>query len=70
MTLRRWWERAHGVTGAPSVRGLGVTAEEWLQAARDVAAAGGRLLSLWASVDASNPAAAAVYAALLTDAGV
>ncbi|TLY75576.1 MAG: Ni,Fe-hydrogenase III large subunit [Gammaproteobacteria bacterium] len=70
MSLRRWWDRAHGVTGAPSVRGLGVTAEEWLQAARDVAAAGGRLLSLWASVDASNPAAAAVYAALLTEAGV
>ncbi len=49
MPVRKWWERAREVPGAPSARGLGVTAEEWTLAASDVAAAGGRLLSMWAS---------------------
>jgi len=45
-----------------------VTAEEWTQAAHDVAAAGGRLLSLWA---ASVPAAESqVHAAYLTELGL
>ncbi len=51
MPVRKWWERARDVPGAPSVRGIGVTAEEWTLASSDVAAAGGRLLSMWASGD-------------------
>ncbi len=83
--VRKWWERARDVPGAPSVRGLGVTAEEWTLAAGDIAAAGGRLLSIWASGEggpqsdgardrgASGGRAqdlVAVYAAFLTDVGV
>jgi Ni,Fe-hydrogenase III large subunit len=45
------------------MRGLGVTQEEWLQSAQDVAASGGRLLALWASAEA-------VYAAFIAHPGV
>ena len=69
MPVRRWWDRARVLPGAPSVRGLGVTGEDWLKSARDVAAAGGRLLSLWASAE-SGAGEAAVYAAYLTEPGV
>ncbi len=67
MSLRRWLERAHRLPGAPSARGLGVTPEEWTEGARDVAAAGGRLLSLWGS---REEASAALYAAFLADTGI
>ena len=70
MPLRRWWDRAHTVAGAPGVRGLGVGAEEWLQVARDTAASGGALLALWGSATAQGPAQSAVYGAYLTDRGV
>ncbi len=78
MPLRRWWDRAQVVAGAPGARGLGVGTEEWLQVARDAAASGGALLSLWASGDAhgaaaheaGSPAESAVYCAYLTDMGV
>ncbi len=69
MPVRKWWERAREVPGAPAMRGLGVTAEEWMLAASDVAAAGGRLLSMWASAG-GEPSAGAVYAAYLSDAQV
>ena len=68
MPLRRWWDRAQSVAGAPRVRGLGVAAEDWLQVARDVAAAGNTLLALWTSLP--DAADAAVYAAYLTEPGV
>ena len=42
----RWWDGAYRVNGALPVRRLSVTAEEWLQCAADLAAAGGRLLAL------------------------
>ena len=67
MPLRRWWERSRPVPGAPHVRGLGVTPEEWLPVAQDVAATGGRLLALWAS---ANSYSDAVYAAFMTPSGV
>jgi Ni,Fe-hydrogenase III large subunit len=67
MPVRRWWDRARVLPGAPSVRGLGVGGEDWLRAAHDVAAAGGRLLSLWGSGVTGE---AAVYAAYLTEPGV
>lgn len=63
MPLAKWWNGSQPVPGAPFVRGLGVTVEEWKRCAADVAAAGGRLFTLWASAEA-------VYAAFLTDRGV
>jgi len=70
MPMRRWWERARLVPGAPSVRGLEVSAEEWLQSAGDAAAAGGRLLALWVSREPRESQTALVYGAYLTDVGV
>ena len=73
MPLRRWWDRARPVTGAPHVRGLGVGAEDWLQVARDVAAAGGVLHALWANCASTGEHCVderAVYAAYLTDRSV
>ena len=70
MPLRRWWERAREVPGAVMVRGLAVSTEEWTQAARDAAAGGGRLLSLWASERHESPPAQSVYAAFLIEPGV
>jgi len=64
--LTRWWARAKALPGTPHVRGLGVTAETWQQGAADVAAAGGRLLSMWAS--SSNTQV--IHAAFLADPGV
>ena len=49
MPLTKWWDRARELPGAPRVRGMGVTMEEWTQCASDVAAGGGRLLAMWAS---------------------
>ncbi len=57
MVLRWWFDQAsrqqpsHGgvVPGAPQTHALTVTREEWRAAAENVAAGGGRLLSLWAS---------------------
>jgi Ni,Fe-hydrogenase III large subunit len=70
MPVRRWWDRAQGVPGAVHARGLGVTAEEWKQAACDVAASGGSLLSLWAARDAESPSTFAIYAAYWIDRGI
>ena len=51
MVLRRWFDQAGAIAGAPNTRGLTVTRGEWRQAAEDMVANGGRLLSLWASRD-------------------
>jgi Ni,Fe-hydrogenase III large subunit len=47
--LRRWLARSEVQRGAPGLRALVVSREEWRQVACDVAAAGGRLVTLWAS---------------------
>jgi Ni,Fe-hydrogenase III large subunit/Ni,Fe-hydrogenase III component G len=57
VVLRWWFDQASrqqppqggGVPGAPQTHALTVTREEWRAAAENVAAGGGRLLSLWAS---------------------
>jgi Ni,Fe-hydrogenase III large subunit/Ni,Fe-hydrogenase III component G len=67
---RKWWARAHEVSGAPKARGLAVRREEWTHVAQDVAAAGGRLVSLWAARDADTPSSTAIYAAYWIDAGL
>ncbi|HEV2700959.1 MAG TPA: hypothetical protein VGV09_04960 [Steroidobacteraceae bacterium] len=48
MPLRHWYARGTVHAGAPGVRAVTVTREEWRRVAADVAGAGGRLLSLWA----------------------
>lgn len=68
MPLRRWWDSAETAAGALPMRRRRVDAGEWLQAATDTAAAGGRLLALWAGEGAAP--ALWVRAALALDAGV
>jgi Ni,Fe-hydrogenase III large subunit/Ni,Fe-hydrogenase III component G len=51
MTLQPWYARSEAHLGAPGLRELTVSHEEWREVALDVAAAGGRLVSLWASGD-------------------
>ena len=70
MPASKWWARAREVPGAPGARRLAVAREEWTQAAQDVAAAGGRLVSLWAARDADTPSGAAIHAAYWIDAGL
>jgi Ni,Fe-hydrogenase III large subunit len=52
MALRAWLGRSEAQPGAPGVAALTVSLDEWRPLARDVAAAGGRLLTMWASGDA------------------
>ena len=82
MALRRWFDqavrasgtRASGssadgvIAGAPNVVGLTIGPDQWRQVAGDAAAAGGRLLALWASRDGGG--ADCVRAAFLANMGV
>ena len=73
MVLHWWFEEAqrrHGVSlGAPNCYVLDVSRDEWRQAAENIAAGGGRLLSLWATRN-SDDRTHTVRAALLADPGV
>ena len=60
-------ERSSPVPGSPGVRGLEATSDTWHPMARDIAAGGARLLSLW--VD-RQPEKTAVVAAYLCDRAV
>jgi Ni,Fe-hydrogenase III large subunit/Ni,Fe-hydrogenase III component G len=51
MALRAWFARSNTQPGAPGLRALTVSREEWRHVARDLAAASGRLVALWASRD-------------------
>src|SRR5690242_16305386 len=51
MPLRTWLSRAQPLAGAPGLQSLAVSVSEWRGIAQDAAAAGYRLLSLWASTD-------------------
>ena len=70
MPLRRWWDRAQAVAGAPGVRCLRAGREEWLPAARDVAASGGALQALWVSAALDGAPQTSVCGAYLTDIGM
>jgi Ni,Fe-hydrogenase III large subunit/Ni,Fe-hydrogenase III component G len=59
---------AVSIAGAPKVWNLIVTGEQWRQAVENIAAGGGRLLSLWASRDTES--ANLVRAAFAGDGGV
>jgi Ni,Fe-hydrogenase III large subunit len=49
-----WSARSEPQPGAPGLRALTVSREQWRQAALDVAVAGGRLVTLWASGGGRN----------------
>src|SRR5271165_143371 len=79
MELRGWFDRAasqHASSGgiragASGLLGLTVEAAEWQRAAHDMAAQGGRLLSLWASPAADgNDGEFIVRAAFIAEASV
>jgi len=67
MPIRRWFEESVVCSGAPGVRALVVSLDTWRQVAGDIAAAGGRLIALWAS--GGEPGQQIVRAALIADAG-
>ena len=67
MTPRNWWAASTEQPGAPGVRGLTVSADDWNQAAQELAAGGARLLALWASHDGHK--LPVVRAAFLIDSG-
>ena len=64
MALRRWWQQAETVAGAPGVSRLPVDAGQWLQVATDAAAGGAQLLSLWVTPASDASTATLVRAAL------
>ncbi|MFI4869078.1 MAG: Ni,Fe-hydrogenase III large subunit [Steroidobacterales bacterium] len=72
MPLKRWFDQAVAVPGAPQVYGLRVTPEHWREAAAAAAAGGGRLLSLWidGAIGDATDGARSVVAALVADPGV
>jgi len=51
MPLRAWLARTEVLAGAPGLRGLTVSREEWTELARDLAATGARLVTLWARLE-------------------
>ncbi len=64
MPWSKWQARMQALPGSPGATWLAVSAAEWLQAADDVAAAGGQLLAMWATPAAAG-AGAFVRAALM-----
>ena len=77
MVLQWWFDEAARrtgansagpIAGAPHVSGLIVTREEWRQAAENIAAGGGRLISLWAQPKGDG--GHIVRAAFVADIGV
>ena len=67
MPLQPWFARSEAHPGAPGLSALSVSHDEWRQVAQDVAAAGGRLLALWASSD--QHAAPKIHAVFLAERG-
>jgi Ni,Fe-hydrogenase III large subunit len=63
--LRLWLSRSSTLLGAPGLKAVRLSHLEWRNIAQDVAAAGGRLLALWAGRgDGKRPS---VHAAFLVD---
>jgi Ni,Fe-hydrogenase III large subunit/Ni,Fe-hydrogenase III component G len=62
MPLRAWFTRSEPQAGAPGLRAVSVSHDEWRQVALDASAAGGWLQALWASAnDQGAPRVHAVY---------
>jgi Ni,Fe-hydrogenase III large subunit len=68
MAAHRWFERSQPIAGAPGVAALEVGQEAWSAAALDIAAAGGRLIALWAGP--ASAGAARLHAAYAAEPGV
>ncbi len=68
MASRRWFQQAAALPGSPGLRGLTVTADDWRQAARDLAAGSAQLVTMWADEDAL--AGRVVRAAFLAEPGL
>jgi Ni,Fe-hydrogenase III large subunit len=62
MAVRKWLDQAATLPGAPGISGLEVGREAWSAAALDLAAAGGRLLALWAEAADDGSVLRAAYA--------
>lgn len=63
MVVRHWIDLSTAVPGAPGVRKIDVTIDTWHQAALDIAAGGGRLLSLWVECEGVTTVRAALIVA-------
>src|SRR5512146_1184543 len=61
MPIRKWLADSEPVPGAPGMRGIRVSRDQWRSAALDIATAGGRLAALWASGDETGPRVHAVF---------
>ena len=68
MASRRWFQQAAALPGSPGIRGLTVTADDWRQAARDLAAGSAQLVTMWA--DEGAHAGRVVRAAFLAEPGL
>jgi Ni,Fe-hydrogenase III large subunit len=67
MTLTLWWAQSSPVPGSPGAAEVVTDATAWFEIALDAAAAGGRLLALWATAGDATSAAGNVRAAFLTN---
>ena len=65
MPLRVWSALSELQSGAPGLRALTVSKDQWRRVAQDMAAAGGRLVALWGSAD--ERAAPKVHAAFVAE---
>jgi Ni,Fe-hydrogenase III component G len=63
--LRVWSALSEPQAGAPGLRALTVSREQWRRVAEDLAAAGGRLVTLWAS--GGERTAPTIHAAFVTE---
>lgn len=61
VTARSWFDKAAPVVGAPASRRLEVDRKQWRVAAEELAAGGGRLISLWPSRERTINAAFGIH---------
>jgi Ni,Fe-hydrogenase III large subunit len=67
VSARNWWAEGTAQSGAPGLRALEVSSDDWTQAAQELAAGGTRLAAMWAS--RVEPARVVVRAVFITDPG-
>ena len=68
MPLRVWSALSEPQPGAPGLRALTVSEDQWPRVAQDMAAAAGRLVALWASGD-DERTVTTIHAAFVADPG-
>jgi Ni,Fe-hydrogenase III large subunit len=67
MAPRDWWAECTQLPGAPGLRALTVSSEEWTHVTQELVARGARLMAMWAS--RTEYASPTVHAAFLDDLG-